>query len=97
VGWIDPAKISAATARDVVERVLDDRTVEERRAQSSRALAVAGLSRPPKFIFGALKAVKAPPKRERAAETRAYFRQYTRERRARRKADTSTNLHGAPL
>ena len=71
-------------------------SIEERRAQSSRALAVARLSRPLKFTYGAPKAVKVRPKVERTAETRAYFRDYMRERRARQKADASTNLHGAP-
>ena len=82
MGWIDPSKISAATARDALERVLDDRTFVQRLAQGTRslagALAAAGLSRPRKFTFGVkVKSKAAPrPKPERTAETREYFRTY---------------------
>jgi hypothetical protein len=82
--WLDCSKVAASTARDVVERVMDDRSRAERRAQSSEALAVARLARPPKFRFGAL--AKTGPKRtrkvERTAEVKEYYRQYMRERRA---------------
>jgi hypothetical protein len=51
--WVDMSAIRAATARDVLERVDDDRSLAERRAQGARALAAARLSRPPVFKFGA--------------------------------------------
>jgi hypothetical protein len=50
--WVDSSRISAATARDVLKRVLDDRTFAEKSANGSRPLAAARLSRPPKFNFG---------------------------------------------
>jgi hypothetical protein len=95
MGWVDPAKISAANSRDVLERVFDDRTFAEKSANGSRALAAARLSRPPKFRFGAqVKAKAAPkpkPKRQRTDETRAYFREYQRKLRAEQKAEAHTS------
>jgi hypothetical protein len=38
MGWIDQSKISAATAKDVVERVFDDRTFAQKSANGSKAL-----------------------------------------------------------
>jgi hypothetical protein len=60
--------------------------------QSSEAIAVARLSRGPrfKFTFGAQTKVKAKrPKVERTAEVKEYYRQYMRERRARKAAEVS--------
>jgi hypothetical protein len=50
--WIDPSRILASCARDVLDRLergMDDRTIEERRAHAARAhaCAVAELSRLP--------------------------------------------------
>ena|ERR1700727_952265 len=81
--WLDPARIRASTARDVLERGNDDRSRAERRAQSSEALAVARLSRPPKFNFGAKAKVKAVRPARPKADMRDYMRNYMRERRAR--------------
>jgi hypothetical protein len=85
--WLGVARISAARARDVVERRDDDRSRAERRELYARTLGAAKLARPPVFRFGAqvkAKSKSAPrPKRERTEETRAYFRDYMRERRAR--------------
>jgi hypothetical protein len=82
--WIDASRIRASCARDVIERVNDDRSRAERREQAAKAFAAAKLSRPPRFTFGAqVKAKAKRPKVERTAETRAYFREYMRERRAR--------------
>jgi hypothetical protein len=83
--WLDPARIRAATARDVLERLergVDDRTLEERRADGAKGLAVARLSRPPVFKFGA-QAKSVRWKVERTAEVKEYYRTYMRERRAR--------------
>jgi hypothetical protein len=80
--WLDPARIRASTACDVVQRRDDDRSRAERRAQSSEALAVARLSRPPKFNFGARVKAKATSARPKA-DMRDYMRRYMRERRAR--------------
>jgi hypothetical protein len=83
--------------RERLERGWDDRTFAERSANGSRALAVARLLRPPVFRFGAqVKAKRSRPKVERTEEVQEYYRQYMRERRARQKADASTNLRGAP-
>jgi len=92
--WLDVTKIAAANAPDVIERLergMDDRTFEQRSADGSRGNAVARLSRPPKFNFGAqVKAKSATPKvkaaRPRTDETRAYFREYQRRRRAEARA-----------
>jgi len=84
--WIDPARIRASTARDVLERVDDDRSRAERREQASQAFAAARLSRGPKynFAFGSrTKAKKVRPKVERTPEVREYFRQYMQRRRQR--------------
>ena len=84
--WIRRETIEAARSRDVQARRDDDRSRAWRREESSRALAEVRLSRPPKFrfTFGAQVKAKSPrPKRERTGETRAYFREYMRARRAR--------------
>jgi hypothetical protein len=83
--WIDPGRIRASTARDVLERVDDDRSRAERREQASQAFAAARLSRGPrlKFTFGAKAKTKAKRKVERTPEVREYFRQYMQRRRAR--------------
>jgi hypothetical protein len=87
--WVDPNRIRAVNARDVLERVDDDRSRAERWEQASRAFAVAKLSRPPRFTFGVhVKAKAKRPKVARTAEVREYFRQYMRERRPRQKAST---------
>jgi hypothetical protein len=86
--WLDVTKIAAANSRDVregLERGMDDRTFEQRSADGSRGNAVARLSRPPVFKFGAQAKVKAKrPKRERTEATREYFREYQRRLRARK-------------
>ena len=84
--WVDPAGIAAAVSRDVLERLergMDDRTFEQKSAAGSRGLAVARLSRPPSFTFGAQGKPKARRKVERTAAVRAYFREYMRKVRAR--------------
>ena len=92
--WINPNWIAASHARDVLERRDDDRSLAWRREMGARFAAVARLSRPPKFKFGAqVKAKVARPKVERTAEEKArhreYMRAYMRESRARQKADAS--------
>ena len=86
--WIDADRIRASCARDVLERVLDDRTFWRRSEQGSCSLAAARLSRSAKFNFGAKAKRVARPKVERTDEVRAYFREYQRRRRAEAKAET---------
>jgi hypothetical protein len=83
--WFDANRIRASCARDVLERVDDDRSSIWRREIGARSAAIARALRPkPKFKFGAQgKAKTARPKRARTDETRAYFREYMRARRAR--------------
>ena len=88
--WIDPNRIRASSARDVVERNNDDRSRAWRREMGARFAAVVRLSRPAKFRFGAqVKAKAARLKPERTPEVREYFRLYMHERRAREKTDAS--------
>ena len=60
--WIDSSKIEASRARDILERTNDDRSLALRREQGAKALAVARLSRRPKFNFGAKAKPKSAPK-----------------------------------
>jgi hypothetical protein len=86
--WIDANRIRAAIARDVVERVMDDRPPELRRIHASlvRAFTLASQRIKPKFVVYPRPA-EPKPKVARSDETKRYFREYQRERRARQKAD----------
>ena len=89
--WIDPARIRASTARDVRERVNDDRSLAWRREIGARSAAIGRALRPkPRYTFGApVKSIR--PKTERTVEQKAaareYAKHYMRERRAREKAE----------
>ena len=90
--WVDVTKIAASNARDVLERNADDRSRAERRELYARTLGAAKLSRSPVFRFDVQAKVKKARKVERSAAVKEYHREYMRERRARLKADSSTNL-----
>jgi hypothetical protein len=85
-------RIDASLAKDVIERHDDDRSREWRRRQYEATLGAIKPTSRPKFNFGAkVKAKPAPKpkaKRERTDATRAYFREYGRMWRARKKAET---------
>jgi hypothetical protein len=98
--WLDPARIRAANARDVLERIErgcgDDRTFEQRSADASRARASVLAAQRVKWRFTfSPRALRpggcAKPKAERSAEQKDYMRNYMktymRERRAKQKAD----------
>jgi hypothetical protein len=96
--WLDANRIRASCARDVLERRDDDRSRAERRELYARTLGAAKLKF--KFTFGAQGKAKAkakPAKRERTDETRVYFREYQRRRRAREKAEQSSSPGPAAL
>lgn len=100
--WIDPAGICASCAKDVIERVSDDRSRAERRELYDRTLGAARLARAPKFNFSTkVKAKVMRPRAERTAEERErhreYMRTYMRESRACQKArDALVNSQPAP-
>ena len=90
--WLDTTTISAANARDVIERQSrrpDDRTFEQRSADATGArVARAATSRVKwRFTINPAKVAKPRPKRERTDEMRAYFREYQRRLRAKAKAE----------
>ena len=99
--WIDREKIAAANARDVVERVDDDRSRAQRREQQGwQSLLAAKRPSPNRFTFAAKLRAKGAPKpkrkRERTDETREYFALKMRELRARKKAEALVNSQAEP-
>lgn len=91
--WVDPDRIRVSLAPDYLARLErglgDDRPSWERSADATRVRATQPAR--PRFTFGAPKAAvaKPRPKRERSDETRRYFREYQRRRRAEAKANAS--------
>ena len=90
--WLDPARIRASVAKDVLarlERGCDDRTFEQRSADATAARARTRAAQRVKwrFTFSPKAAAKSRAKKERTDATRAYFREYQRRRRAEAKAE----------
>jgi hypothetical protein len=88
VSWIDMNRIRAAIARDVLERVMDDRTSWARSVEASEVftrLRAAARIKPKRVIYP--RAAEPKPKVERTPEVKEYFRLYQRTRRQRQKAD----------
>ena len=83
--WVDMTRIAAANARDVLERTEDDRSRAERSAQATLTLAAMRVTRRIKFKPRPKSAPKPKGKKERTPELRAYFREYGRKWRARKK------------
>jgi hypothetical protein len=102
--WLDITKIQASMARDVLERTADDRSNAQRREQGWQSLQATKRLNLHRFTFGAQAKAKAKAKvapkpkakRERTDETRAYFREYQRKLREKRKADALVNSQAAP-
>ena len=79
--WVDPARIQASTAQDVLWRRDDDRSRAERSEQSAAAVVATRVTRKFRYKFGAQTKARANrPKLERTPEVKEYFRQYQRER-----------------
>jgi hypothetical protein len=86
-------RIRAAIARDVLERVLDDRTAWARSVEATEVhvrMRAATRIKPRRVIYP--RPAEPRPKVERTPEVKAYFREYQRERRAKQKADADADL-----
>ena len=95
--WVDADRIRVSLAKDFLERTDDDRSKAQRREQSGwQALLAAKRLSPNRFTFGAQAKAKSEPKpkvkakKERTPELRAYFREYGRMWRAKKKAEAQT-------
>ena len=85
--WIDPDRIRASIARDVVERNNDDRTYAMKSALGSHFAAVVRAVHKTKRIVKPKAPPKPKAKKERTPELKEYFRNYGRTWRARKKAE----------
>jgi hypothetical protein len=85
--WIDPDRIRASIAKDVVERNNDDRSYAVKSALGSHFVAVVRAVHKTKRIVKPKAAPKPKVKKERTPELKEYYRNYGRMWRARRKAE----------